>query len=150
MFFRRKSRTNPPAAPVAPAPTPIPVPSDDISGLGRALWRRKTKIIGLTLGAAAVAFLVVNSITPRYRSEARILLESKENVFLRAEADKQNMGDRTTLDAEAVASQIQLVLSRDLARHVIAKEKLTEHTEFDGSGGFGKALLGMIGMLRSR
>ncbi len=60
--------------------------------------------------------------TPRYRSESRLLLEARENVFLRAEADK-NGGDRTTIDPEAVTSQIQLVLSRDLAREVIKTGK---------------------------
>ena len=48
-------------------------------------------------------------------------------MFLRAEADK-NGGDRTTIDPEAVTSQIQLVLSRDLAREVIKKEKLDEQS----------------------
>ena len=93
----------------------------DMSGLGRALWFKKTKIIGFTLIVAAATFVVVNSLTPRYRSEARILLEARENIFLRAEADK-NGGDRTAIDPEAVTSQIQLVLSRDLARQIIKTE----------------------------
>ena len=93
-------------------------------GLGRVVWHKKARILGFTLFAAAAALLVVNSITPRYSSESRLLLESRENVFLRAEADK-NVGDRSDMiDPEAVTSQIQLVLSRDLAREVIKKENL--------------------------
>ena len=61
--------------------------------------------------------------------KSRLLLESRENVFLRAEADKNS--DRSAIDAEAVTSQIQVVLSRDLAREVIAKEKLADNPEFD-------------------
>src|SRR5450631_3896243 len=38
---------------------------------------------------------------------------------------------RTTIDPEAVTSQTQLVLSRDLAREVIKKEKLADNPEFD-------------------
>ena len=57
-------------------------------------------------------------------------MEARENVFLRAEADK-NGGERATIDPEAVTSQIQLVLSRDLAREVIKKEKLADNPEFD-------------------
>ena len=57
-------------------------------------------------------------------------LEARENVFLRAEADK-NGGGSATIDPEAVTSQIQLVLSRDLAREVIDKEKLADNPEFD-------------------
>ena len=104
----------------------------DLRGLGRVLWAKKTKILGITLLAAATAFAVVNAMTPRYRSESRLLLETRENVFLRAEADK-NGGDRTTIDPEAVTSQTQLVLSRDLAREVIKKEKLADNPEFDSA-----------------
>ena len=127
MLFRRKSKA-------ASAPAPVVVPfamngEPDMRGLGRVLWQKKTKILGFTLLSAAAAFIVVNAITPRYRSESRLLLEVRENVFMRAEADKS--GDRTTIDPEAVTSQIQLVLSRDLAREVIKKEKLADNPEFD-------------------
>ena len=43
----------------------------DLRTLSGALWRKKRLIIALTLAAAAVAFVVVNMMTPRYRSEAR-------------------------------------------------------------------------------
>ena len=115
-------------------------------GLGRALWAKKTKIIGFTLLVTALALVVVNVITPRYRSETRILLEAKENVFLRAEADK--VADRTVVDPESVTSQTQVLLSRDLAREVIRKEGLKENPEFNSSGGILKTLMGLIGLGR--
>ncbi len=131
MLFRKKSKVA--AAPAAPPLVPIAETGEpDLRGLGRLLWAKKAKILGITLLAAAAAFAVVNTITPRYRSESRLLLEARENVFLRAEADK-NGGDRTTIDPEAVTSQIQLVLSRDLAREVIKKEKLDNNLEFDSA-----------------
>ena len=145
MFFRRKSKVN--AAPPAPVAAPyVPSGEPDLRGLGRVLWQKRALIGGVTLVAAGAAFLVVNAITPRYRSESRILLETRENVFLRAEADKNN-ADRTTIDAEAVASQIQVVLSRDLARQVIQKEGLADNPEFD-SGGSLRAILGLFGIGR--
>src|ERR1700686_4828705 len=148
MLFRRKSKV---ASPPAPAVVPIAVSGEpDMRDLGRILSAKKTKILGITLLAAATAFAVVNTMTPRYRSESRLLLEARENVFLRAEADK-NGGDRTTIDPEAVTSQIQLVLSRDLAREVIKREKLADQLEFDPSvGGMSalKIILGMFGIGR--
>jgi uncharacterized protein involved in exopolysaccharide biosynthesis/Mrp family chromosome partitioning ATPase len=122
----------------------------DLRSIGHALWLKKTTILGVTLMAAAVAFLVVNSVTPRYRSEARLLLEQRENIFMRADADK-GLTDRGTIDAEAVTSQIQLVLSRDVAREVIKKEHLDQNLEFDSSVGgqsLTQALLGLIGLGR--
>jgi tyrosine-protein kinase Etk/Wzc len=102
----------------------------DLGALGRALWRRKVTILGLTLGAAAIALIAVSLITPKYKSEARVLIESRENIFLRPEAEKTNEPS-ATVDQEAVASQIQLILSRDLARDIIDKLKLGERAEFD-------------------
>lgn len=146
MLFRRKSK-----AAAAPAPVPPPVfvgGEPDMRGLGRAVWQKKTTIIGFTLLAAVAAFVVVNAITPRYRSESRLLLEVRENVFMRAEADKSG-GDRSSnLDPEAVSSQIQVVLSRDLARDVIKKENLATNPEFESGGDVMRVLLGLVGMGR--
>ena len=81
---------------------------------------------------AAAAFVAVNLMTPRYKSEARILIEGHENIFLRPEAEK-SMTDRGAIDAETVTSQVQLVLSRDLARDVIKDLNLTENPEFNAA-----------------
>ena len=102
----------------------------DLGDLGRALWRKKRWIIGLTLLAAGLAFIAVNLITPRYKSEARVLIETRENIFLRPEAEK-TLERNATVDQEAVTSQVQLMLSRDLARDLIRKLKLGERSEFD-------------------
>jgi len=39
----------------------------DLGALGRALWRKKFLIVGLTLLTAALAFGAVSLITPRYK-----------------------------------------------------------------------------------
>ena len=102
----------------------------DLGALGRALWRKKFLIVGLTLLTAALAFGAVSLITPRYKSEARVLIETRENIFLRPDAEK-SLERSATVDQEAVTSQVQLILSRDLAREIIKKLKLAERPEFD-------------------
>jgi succinoglycan biosynthesis transport protein ExoP len=102
----------------------------DLGGLARALWRNKRSIIGPTLIAAAAGFIAVNLMTPKFKSEARVLFEGRENIFLRPEADK-NMIDRAAVDQEALASQVQLVLSRELARVVIKQLNLADLAEFN-------------------
>jgi polysaccharide biosynthesis transport protein len=122
----------------------------DLGALGRALWRRKFAILGSTLAAAALAFIAVSLITPRYKSEARVLIETRENIFLRPEADR-TLEAGATVDQEAVASQVQLILSRDLARDIIDKLKLGERPEFDPvlqGPSIVKTLLGMAGIAR--
>jgi uncharacterized protein involved in exopolysaccharide biosynthesis/Mrp family chromosome partitioning ATPase len=122
----------------------------DLGALGRALWRRKIPIIALTLGAAAIAFIAVSLITPKYKSESRVLIETRENIFLRPEAEKTTEPG-ATVDQEAVASQVQLVLSPDLARDIISKLKLGERSEFDPvlhGPSLVRTLFGLIGLGR--
>lgn len=149
MFFRKKSKAE--AKPVPPPPAVFaPTGEPDMRSLGRILWQKRMRVLTVTLCAAGAAFVIVNMITPRYRSEARVLLDSRENVFLRADADKTV--DRTTIDPEAVMSQIQVVSSRDLARRVIKSENLGDNPEFDPSrGGLTplRTILGLLGIGRS-
>jgi len=142
MLFSKNSKQ--PKAPAAAAYQSDGEP--DMRGLGLLLWQKRSTILGVTLLFAAVAFVIVNLITPRFLSEARLLLESHENVFLRADADKNV--DRSALDAEAVTSQTQIVLSRDLAREVIAKEKLGDKTEFNPTSSVLRTILGLFGLAR--
>ena len=124
-------------APVPPAP-PMRVAAAmgatgdddfDLRAIGSMLARKKFWILLPTLMVAAATLVVVNAMTPRYKSEARIIIEGRENIFLRPNAERTE--DRATLDQEAVTSQVQLILSRDLARAVIAKNGLGELPEFD-------------------
>jgi len=103
--------------------------SVELGSVGRELWRKKWWILAPTLVVAALATVAVNMVTPRYKSEARALIEGHENVFLRPEAEKR--ADRAVVDQEAVSSRVQLVLSRDVARQVIRQLKLGELPEFD-------------------
>jgi polysaccharide biosynthesis transport protein len=111
-----------------------PVVDEEMSlgTVARSIWRRKGSIIGPTLIITAAAFIAVSLMTPRYKSEARVLVEGRENIFLRPEVDKA-MVDRGTIDAETVTSQVQLILSRDLAREVIKELNLTESPEFNAA-----------------
>src|SRR3984885_3514323 len=97
----------------------------DLRVLGQALVQNRRWIIIPTLLAAVLSITAVNLITPRYKSEARILIDGRENVFLRPNGER-NEERSAPLDPEAVTSQVQLLLSRDLAREIIKKNKLAE------------------------
>jgi exopolysaccharide transport family protein len=103
----------------------------DLGAVGRVLVRKKWWVLGPAIAVAALSFVGVNLLTPKYKSEARILIESRENVFFRPEAEKNAMDRERTVDEQAVTSQVQLALSRDLARQVIKELKLGDIPEFD-------------------
>ncbi|MDB5637971.1 MAG: lipopolysaccharide biosynthesis protein [Bradyrhizobium sp.] len=123
-------RALPKPAPAASRPAAAPISADlDLRALGQALARKRGWIIVPTVLAAVLSLTAVNLVTPRYKSEVRILIDGRENVFLRPNGERNE--ERTALDAEAVTSQVQLLLSRDLAREIIKKNKLAERPEFD-------------------
>ena len=148
------------AKPVAPKPAASkPAASKPITAsetgdlylhaLGQALIRKRSWIIVPTVLALVLSMAAVNMVTPRFKSEARILVDGRENVFLRPNGERNE--ERNTVDAEAVTSQVQLLLSRDLAREIIKKNKLAERPEFDPVlQGFSplKSLLALFGIGR--
>ena len=101
----------------------------DLHALGHALMRKRGWIIIPALLALVLSLVAVNMVTPRFKSEARILIDGRESVFLRPNGERNE--ERNPLDAEAVTSQVQLLQSRDLAREIIKKNKLAERPEFD-------------------
>ena len=101
----------------------------DLRALGAALWRKKWLVLIPTILVAAATLVVVDTITPKFRSEAKIAIEGRENVFLRPEAEKSI--DRAAADQEAITTQVQIIQSRDIARQVIRELKLGERPEFD-------------------
>ncbi|MCJ2062540.1 GumC family protein [Methylobacterium sp. J-088] len=93
--------------------------------LGRSLgW-----IVGPTLVVALGATVFVNVVSPRYTGESKLILESRDPAFART---AQERGDQLApIDEQAVASQVQVVMSRDLAREAIRRLKLVGNPEFD-------------------
>src|SRR5882724_12731490 len=69
----------------------------DLRALGQALLRKRGWIIAPTLLAAVLSVAAVNIITPRYKSEARILIDGRENIFLRPNGERNE--EHNTLDA---------------------------------------------------
>ncbi len=103
----------------------------ELRSLGTLLLRRKAWVIWPTLIAAVLATVAVNLVTPRYKSEARIVYDGRENVFLRPEVEKPVNVERSPADAETLTNQVQIVLSRELAIGVVGELKLNELPEFD-------------------
>src|SRR6478672_12839802 len=78
----------------------------DLGAVGRALMRKKWWVLGPALAVAALTFVGVNLITPKYKSEARLLIEGRENVFFRPDAEKALTDRDRTIDEQAVTSQV--------------------------------------------
>jgi len=118
----------------------------DLGGLLRAIGRSLGWLVPLTLFVAVAVFLGLQFVAPKYKAEARLLIESTDNKFPGASRGAEE--ERALLDSEGVASQVQLLMSADLARRVSNKLNLTAIPEFDakGAGSLVGDLLSMIGL----
>ncbi|MEJ2518243.1 MAG: GumC family protein, partial [Methyloceanibacter sp.] len=125
-------------------------PADDIDlrSLGTALWRAKGRIIALSLLAGVVTFIALSMMRPLYTSEARILVQNEETAFTRPTTEESAVSYRTTLDEQAVQSQVQVLNSRDLILQVVKDLDLTQNSAFarDAGGTLIHRLLGAIGI----
>lgn len=118
----------------------------DLGGLLRAIGRSLRWLLPLTLSVTIVVFLGLQFVAPKYKGEARILIESTDNKFPGASRDVEEQ--RALLDSEGVASQVQLLMSTDLARRVAKKLDLASIPEFDaqGNGSLLKSLFSIVGV----
>ena len=101
----------------------------DLKGLFGALWRKKFLILFLTLLGGAVIFAATSNISPRYKSDAQLLIKKRESVFTRIQTG-ENVQNGGEFDEQAIGSQVQILNSDDLAIRVIKKLELEKHEEF--------------------
>lgn len=103
--------------------------------LGQALGVLLRSWLWILLPALLVAILAivaVQVVAPRYTAEAKLILENREPAFARGAAERSDQKEQ--IDEQAVASQVQVVMSRDLAREAIRRLHLAGNPEFDPVG----------------
>jgi exopolysaccharide transport family protein len=113
----------------------------DLGQLVRAVWARRLKVLAITALGAGVAFTGAKMISPKYRSETRILIEPRAPAFANAQVNDTNAGP--LLDELNIASQVQLLQSADLIKQVINGQKLYDLPEFDAAAN-GSALTDIL------
>lgn len=105
----------------------------DIKGLLGAVWRKKFLVLLLTLIGGAIIFAITSSISPRYKSDAQILVKKRESIFTRVD-DPNLQTNGGEFDEQAVASQVLVLSSDDLAIEAILELGLDKKAEFTGEG----------------
>ncbi|MEM7302052.1 MAG: Wzz/FepE/Etk N-terminal domain-containing protein [Pseudomonadota bacterium] len=102
----------------------------DLAGLLGALRSRIGAIFVVSLVLTALVFVVLQFMTPLYRAETRVHIVNRDAVLSRNDSARQ-LGTRAAVDQEDVASQEQILQSRDIARKVVVDLDLAKMPEFD-------------------
>lgn len=125
------SHQSPPGAPYHPAASTYSTEhSISFGNLFLGIWRRKF-LISLVFGVlvAGVVFWL-STAERRYTPELRILIENNENPFTQPQTA---INQRNTVDKNEVTSQVQVLLSSDLARKVARDLELSQYTQFNSA-----------------
>ncbi len=100
----------------------------DLGRLVRAIWERKLAIGVVTAAAAGFAFVVTGMLDPLYKSETRVLIETREPLY---SSDTRQPVNDAAFDERAVTSQVEILRSIDLAKTVARELDLSSRPEFD-------------------
>ncbi|CUX50188.1 MULTISPECIES: polysaccharide biosynthesis protein UppB [Agrobacterium] len=101
----------------------------DLAQLAAAIWRRRGRIAAITLLSGGAAFVAASMMSPAYKGEARVLIESRAASF--GASQQSNAPAEPVLDELTVSSQVQILQSVDLIKQVAKDMKLYELDEFD-------------------
>lgn len=107
----------------------------DLRQLFASLIRNWVRILVVALAVAGLAFALASLATPAYKAETKLLIETRESVFTRP--SNNNEADRPMLDAEGIASQVELIASTDILKQVATKLNLSRLPEFDEAADMG-------------
>ncbi|HWT61664.1 MAG TPA: exopolysaccharide transport family protein [Ochrobactrum sp.] len=100
----------------------------DIGALFSSLRRDWLLIVSGALIMAVLAWAICLFLTPDYRAETRILIESREAVFTRPNGAATT--EQPLMDPEGVKSQVEVLTSGDLLKRVSDKLDLTDNEAF--------------------
>jgi succinoglycan biosynthesis transport protein ExoP len=128
-----------------------PVSEASIGDLLRAVRTHWRYIVVPTLLVFLGSVIFVSVVAPRYTGESKVLLQAGESYYTRPGQDRNDQAQ--LIDEQAVASQVQVVMSRDLARAAIKRLGLVGNPEFDPGVqdvGLMQRIMGMLGMARTQ
>lgn len=108
------------------------------------VWSRKFLILGVFIATMAGVVFWLSTAEPRYTPELRILIESDENPYTQP---RSALNQRPTIDPNEVASQVQVLLSNDLAQKVVKDLDLAQYGEFNSAVAPNKFLSGLLELL---
>jgi len=112
--------------------TTAPAPESDAIDLRQIqdfFWRRWKLILSTAAIIAAVSYIALLAVTPRYTATAQVLLDPGNQKLLGA----ANLIPELSLESENVDSQLSLIRSVNLLRRVVDTTKLTQDPEFGAS-----------------
>src|SRR5258708_4580719 len=101
----------------------------DLRKIQDFFWRRWKLILSTAAIIAAVTYIALLAVTPRYTATVQVLLDPGNQKS----AGAANLIPELSIDSQDVDSQLSLIRSVNLLRRVVETTKLTQDSEFGAS-----------------
>ncbi len=101
----------------------------DLRRLIGGVWRRRRLMFAIVVAVMGLVIAFLLTATPKYTSEAQVLVENGESPFTRPQQEAPLQLPSVTEDD--VRSQAQVLMSHDLGERVVEALQLYKYPEFD-------------------
>jgi len=98
----------------------------DLRKIQAFFWRRWQLILATAAVVAALTYIVLLVVTPRYTATVQVLLDPSRQKLI----GTNSVVPELSLDTGSVDSQLSLIRSTNLLRRVVEKTRLTQDPEF--------------------
>ena len=115
------------------APTVAEDREIDLRSILGMLRRRKSVIFGAVAAILLVTLLVLIQLTPRYTSSAELMLNTRQQNVVDIESVVSGLNVEAGAFQTGVQSEINIIMSRSLARRVVERLGLMQDPEFNSS-----------------
>ncbi|ESX94620.1 exopolysaccharide transport family protein [Mesorhizobium sp. LNJC405B00] len=105
----------------------------DLRQLFASLARNWLRILVITLLVTGLAFAFAWLATPHYKATTQLKIHLSESAYTRPAGTNED--DKPVLDAEGVATEVQVISSSDILKQVAADLKLGDKPEFNDALG---------------
>ena len=103
----------------------------DVAAIGGAIASNIWKLLAVTALVAVVAFVVLTLMTPKYESQAQVLIQNNDNIYTKPQAENLRSDPAAQMSQMDVLSQLEILRSRAISRAVVADLNLMAHPEFN-------------------
>ena len=105
----------------------------DIGGLMRRLWQKKLWLVAVPALCTGAAWFALQHVEPRFRAQTDLYFKAADDVLSSGQGDAQGNTARV-LDEQGIASQVEIMKSRRIAREVVERFDLAGRLEFNPDG----------------
>lgn len=93
------------------------------------LWRASFGVALFVIVITGLTYVLTQTVEPKYRSDAQLLIEPQETAFTRPDAESDRSAP--TIDERDILSAVQVMRSRDVGMAVIERLNLGDNPLFD-------------------